>query len=45
MRFWWGADTFVEIEMWAKEKLDWLRGYLRLSRGILCTTPSDGYSG
>lgn len=29
-----GADTFVEIEMWAKEKLDWLRGYLRLSHGI-----------
>jgi len=23
-----GADTFVEIELWAKEKLDWLRGYL-----------------
>ena len=22
-----GADTFVEIELWAKEKLDWLRGY------------------
>ena len=21
-----GADTFVEIELWAKEKLDWLRG-------------------
>jgi hypothetical protein len=29
-----GADTFVEIELWAKEKLDWLRGYLRLSHGI-----------
>ena len=29
-----GADTFVEIELWAKEKLDWLRGYLRLERGI-----------
>jgi hypothetical protein len=25
-----GADTFVEIELWAKEKLDWLRGYLRV---------------
>jgi hypothetical protein len=21
------ADSFVEIELWAKEKLDWLRGY------------------
>jgi predicted transposase YbfD/YdcC len=29
-----GADTFVEIELWAKEKLDWLRGYLRLAYGI-----------
>jgi predicted transposase YbfD/YdcC len=29
-----GADTFVEIELWAKEKLDWLRKYLRLSNGI-----------
>jgi predicted transposase YbfD/YdcC len=29
-----GADTFVEIELWAKEKLDWLRGYLRLEAGI-----------
>jgi predicted transposase YbfD/YdcC len=29
-----GADTFVEIELWAKEKLDWLRGYLRLTHGI-----------
>jgi predicted transposase YbfD/YdcC len=29
-----GADTFVEIELWAKEKLDWLRGYLRLAHGI-----------
>jgi predicted transposase YbfD/YdcC len=29
-----GADTFVEIELWAKEKLDWLRGYLRLESGI-----------
>ncbi|WP_287648833.1 transposase family protein, partial [Accumulibacter sp.] len=23
-----GADGFVEIEAWAKEKLDWLRRYL-----------------
>ena len=29
-----GADTFVEIELWAREKLDWLRGYLRLEHGI-----------
>ncbi len=29
-----GADTFVEIELWAKEKLDWLRGYLKLEAGI-----------
>jgi len=29
-----GADTFVEIELWAKEKLDWLRGYLKLEHGI-----------
>lgn len=29
-----GADTFVEIELWAKEKLEWLRKYLRLAHGI-----------
>lgn len=29
-----GADTFVEIELWAREKLDWLRKYLRLEYGI-----------
>ena len=29
-----GADTFVEIELWAKERMDWLRGYLRLENGI-----------
>jgi predicted transposase YbfD/YdcC len=29
-----GADTFVEIELWAKEKLEWLRGYVELSNGI-----------
>jgi len=29
-----GADTFVEIELWAKEKRDWLRGYLKLEHGI-----------
>jgi len=27
-----GADTFVEIELWAKEKLDWLRGYLSATK-------------
>ena len=29
-----GADTFVEIELWAQERLDWLRGYLRLENGV-----------
>ena len=29
-----GADTFVEIELWANERLDWLRRYLKLSHGI-----------
>src|ERR1035437_2233169 len=29
-----GADTFVEIEIWAGEKLDWLRRYLPLVHGI-----------
>jgi predicted transposase YbfD/YdcC len=29
-----GADTFVEIEAWAKEKLGWLRQYLKLEQGI-----------
>jgi len=29
-----GADTFVEIELWANEKLEWLRTYLRLKNGI-----------
>jgi predicted transposase YbfD/YdcC len=29
-----GADTFVDIELWAKEKLDWLRGHLKLDAGI-----------
>ena len=29
-----GADTFVEIEAWAKEKVDWLRQYLKLEQGI-----------
>jgi len=29
-----GADDFVEIEEWAKEKLDWFRAYLKLENGI-----------
>lgn len=29
-----GADTFVEIELWAQERMDWLRRYLRLEHGI-----------
>ena len=29
-----GADTFVEIELWAREKLGWLRQYLRLAHGV-----------
>ncbi|SFB44706.1 ISAs1 family transposase, partial [Azotobacter beijerinckii] len=29
-----GADTFVEIEAWATERLDWLRNYLKLKHGI-----------
>lgn len=29
-----GADDFVEIEEWAKEKLDWFRQYLKLENGI-----------
>jgi hypothetical protein len=29
-----GADSFVEIEAWAKEKLDWLRQYMPLKNGI-----------
>jgi DDE_Tnp_1-associated len=29
-----GADTFEEIELWANEKLDWLRSYLGLQNGI-----------
>ena len=29
-----GADDFVQIEEWAKEKLDWFRQYLKLEKGI-----------
>jgi len=31
-----GADTFVAVEVWAKEKLDGLRKSLKLERGIPC---------
>jgi predicted transposase YbfD/YdcC len=31
---WVGADTFIEIEAWAKAKLGWLRRYLKLEHGI-----------
>ena len=31
-----GADTFVAVEGWAKEKRDWRRKYLKLERGIPC---------
>lgn len=27
------ADTFGEIELWAREKLDWLRGYAPQAMG------------
>ncbi|BCX82216.1 transposase [Methylomarinovum caldicuralii] len=29
-----GADTLVEVELWAREKLDWLRRYMPLPHGI-----------
>ncbi len=29
-----GADTFEEIELWAQEKLPWLRQYLSLPNGV-----------
>ncbi len=29
-----GADIFVEIGVWANEKLDWLKRYLKLAHGI-----------
>ncbi len=29
-----GADTFTEIELWAKSRLDWLRQYLIWEHGI-----------
>jgi len=29
-----GADSFEEIELWAKERLDWLRRFMKLEHGI-----------
>lgn len=29
-----GVDDFVDVELWAKAKLDWLRGFMRLEHGI-----------
>ena len=30
-----GADTFVAVEVWRKEKLDWLRKFLPMTRCAL----------
>lgn len=38
-----GTDTFAEIELWAGEKLEWLRGYLRLPHGISSVLPAQGW--
>ena len=27
-------DDFVDVELWAKAKLDWLRGFMKLEHGI-----------
>ena len=29
-----GADTFIEIELWAEQRLDWFRRILKLPHGI-----------
>jgi len=29
-----GVDDFVDIELWAKAKIDWLRGFMTLEHGI-----------
>lgn len=29
-----GADTFMEIELWAEQRLDWFRRFLKLPHGI-----------
>ena len=29
-----GADSFVDTELWANERLDWLRQFMKLEHGI-----------
>lgn len=29
-----GVDDFVDIELWAKAKIDWLRGFMKLEHGV-----------
>lgn len=29
-----GVDDFVDIELWAQAKIDWLRGFMKLEHGI-----------
>ena len=29
-----GADNFVEIELWAEARLEWLRRFMKLEHGI-----------
>lgn len=29
-----GADNFIEIELWAEQRLEWFRRYLKLEQGI-----------
>ena len=29
-----GVDDFVDIELWAEAKIDWLRGFMKLEHGI-----------
>ena len=29
-----GVDDFVDIELWAEAKVDWLRGFMKLEHGI-----------
>ena len=36
-----GVDDFVDIELWAEVKIDWLRGFMKLEHGI----PSHGTIG
>lgn len=35
-------DEFSDIEAWAKERIDWLRGFLVLEHGIPSHDSSDG---